>query len=233
MAQPSVFEQILDYANRANPYPLYAELRKTPVARQEDGSYVVSTYREIVALLHDPRVSSDVRNLADAGGRRRRGRGSPPELHPPRPARARPAPAPGDAALRPARTRPAGSTAWRPSCSSIVTGLIDGFAGRTAGRHRRRLRLPVPGHGDLRAARGAPRGRAALPRLGRSGRRGPRPDERRAAEQQQRRAQASAELGAVPRRAGRGPPPDTGRRPALRAGHRRRPRRADVPGASC
>src|SRR3954462_2001054 len=61
----SVFAQILDYANRADPYPLYAELRKTPVARQEDGSYVVSTYEEIVALLHDPRVSSDRRNRAD------------------------------------------------------------------------------------------------------------------------------------------------------------------------
>ena len=58
-----LFAQILDYANRANPYPLYAELRKTPVARQEDGSYVVSTYREIVDLLHDPRISSDQRNL--------------------------------------------------------------------------------------------------------------------------------------------------------------------------
>lgn len=63
MAPASIYEQILQYANRANPYPLYKELRKTPVARQEDGSYVVSTYREIVALLHDPRVSSDRRNL--------------------------------------------------------------------------------------------------------------------------------------------------------------------------
>lgn len=58
MAQGSVFDQALDYSHRADPYPLYAELRKTPVARQEDGRYVVSTYREIVALLHDPRVSS-------------------------------------------------------------------------------------------------------------------------------------------------------------------------------
>jgi cytochrome P450 len=68
MAQASIFEQILDPVNRANPYPLYAQLRKTPVARQPDGSYVVSTYREIVALLHDRRVSSDPRShpeLAD------------------------------------------------------------------------------------------------------------------------------------------------------------------------
>ena len=31
MAQASIYDQILDPANRANPYPLYAELRKTPV----------------------------------------------------------------------------------------------------------------------------------------------------------------------------------------------------------
>jgi cytochrome P450 len=55
----TLYEQVLDYANRANPYPLYAQLRQTPVARQPDGSYVVSTYREIVTLLHDPRISSD------------------------------------------------------------------------------------------------------------------------------------------------------------------------------
>ncbi len=72
MTQQSLYEQILDYANRANPYPLYAQLRQTPVVRQADGSYVVSTYREIVALLHDPRISSDLRRHP------RRGRG--PEL---------------------------------------------------------------------------------------------------------------------------------------------------------
>ncbi|MFC4123109.1 cytochrome P450 [Nonomuraea zeae] len=66
MTSPSVFEQILDPARRADPYPLFDELRRTPVARQADGTYVVSTYREIVALLHDPRISSDRRNLAAA-----------------------------------------------------------------------------------------------------------------------------------------------------------------------
>lgn len=40
---PDILPRILDYANRADPYPLYAELRKTPVALQEDGSYVIST----------------------------------------------------------------------------------------------------------------------------------------------------------------------------------------------
>jgi cytochrome P450 len=50
--------QILDYANRANPYPLYAELRKTPLLHAPNGSYVVSTYREIMALMHDPRIGT-------------------------------------------------------------------------------------------------------------------------------------------------------------------------------
>lgn len=54
----TVFDQVLDYANRADPYPLYARLRESPVSRASDGSYVVSGYREIVELLHDPRLSS-------------------------------------------------------------------------------------------------------------------------------------------------------------------------------
>jgi cytochrome P450 len=58
MPTGSIFQQIVDYANRADPYPLYWELRKTPVVREADGTYVVSRYRDIVALLHDPRVSS-------------------------------------------------------------------------------------------------------------------------------------------------------------------------------
>jgi cytochrome P450 len=64
MAPASVFEQVIDYANRTDPYRLYGQLREAPVSRQADGSYIVSSYREIVALLHDPRVSSDWRNLA-------------------------------------------------------------------------------------------------------------------------------------------------------------------------
>ncbi|MEU4407693.1 cytochrome P450 [Streptosporangium sp. NPDC023963] len=63
----STFQRILDHSSRADPYPLYAELRRTPVARQEDGGYVVSTYREITALLHDPHLSSDAHNLDQPG----------------------------------------------------------------------------------------------------------------------------------------------------------------------
>jgi cytochrome P450 len=59
MSTETLFRQITDYASRADPYPLYGKLRATRVARQDDGTYVVSRYRDIVALLHDPRISSD------------------------------------------------------------------------------------------------------------------------------------------------------------------------------
>jgi cytochrome P450 len=67
MTQDLLFRQILDYSNRANPYPLYRQLRQTPVARLDDGAYVVSTYREIVSLFHDPRISSDPRHRGQPG----------------------------------------------------------------------------------------------------------------------------------------------------------------------
>jgi fatty acid omega-hydroxylase len=66
MVEETPWQQALRKANRANPYPFYAELRKTPVARQPDGTYVVSTYREVVQLLHDPRVTSDTRKRPGA-----------------------------------------------------------------------------------------------------------------------------------------------------------------------
>ncbi|MFF3085214.1 cytochrome P450 [Streptomyces nojiriensis] len=59
----AMLRQILDYSSRADPYPLYEELRRTPVFHDADGPYVVSTYHEIQSLLHDPRISSDPRNL--------------------------------------------------------------------------------------------------------------------------------------------------------------------------
>ncbi|WP_049652030.1 cytochrome P450 [Kitasatospora sp. MY 5-36] len=61
----TLYRRITDYANRADPYPLYAELREHGVARQDDGGYLVGTYDEVAALLHDPRISSDRRNRTD------------------------------------------------------------------------------------------------------------------------------------------------------------------------
>ncbi|MFG3115540.1 cytochrome P450 [Streptomyces sp. NPDC048197] len=54
-----LFARALRYENRADPYPHYAELRRHPVMRMDDGSWLVSGYREIRQLLHDPRSSAD------------------------------------------------------------------------------------------------------------------------------------------------------------------------------
>jgi cytochrome P450 len=54
-----LFAQVMDSANRANPYPLYAQLRETPVVRADDGLYIVSTYEEIRTLLFHPKASSN------------------------------------------------------------------------------------------------------------------------------------------------------------------------------
>jgi cytochrome P450 len=58
-----LYDEILDFSNRANPWPLYEKLRTQPVWEEADGTFVVSTFREIYALLHDPRISSDSTNL--------------------------------------------------------------------------------------------------------------------------------------------------------------------------
>ena len=108
--QGNLLGQILDYANRADPYPLYAELRKTPVLRAPNGSYVVSTYREIIALIHDPRVSN--RGGADGGSFIGM---DPPEY---------------DRLRRVATSHFDQSDTVRPKLERIVTGLIDQMHGR-------------------------------------------------------------------------------------------------------
>jgi cytochrome P450 len=60
MTEPTLLQEVYKQESRPNPWPIYAEMRKTPVAAEPDGTYVVSTYDEIVQLLHDPRISSDV-----------------------------------------------------------------------------------------------------------------------------------------------------------------------------
>jgi len=61
-AAPTLFQQVLSTENRHNPYPLYEALRETPVTREPDGAYVVSTYKEVSALIRDPRMSADPDN---------------------------------------------------------------------------------------------------------------------------------------------------------------------------
>ncbi|REK86003.1 cytochrome P450 [Streptomyces inhibens] len=66
MDSDTLLARITDYVNRPNPYPLYVELREAgPVVRQADGSYLIGTYHEIAALLHDPRMSADPRTRGE------------------------------------------------------------------------------------------------------------------------------------------------------------------------
>ncbi|HEY2305612.1 MAG TPA: cytochrome P450 [Streptosporangiaceae bacterium] len=109
--QPDLYAQILVYASRANPYPLYTELRKTPVLRAQDGSYVVSRYRDVTALIHDPRLST---------GGRSGGGGSFIGMDPPEHDR-----------LRRQATRHFDQSAGvRPEMERIVGRLIDRLRGR-------------------------------------------------------------------------------------------------------
>jgi cytochrome P450 len=66
MTPEQAFAEAMKYENRANPYPFFDELRKTPVARVTNGIYAVSGFDEIITLTRDPRVSSDLRNRAQA-----------------------------------------------------------------------------------------------------------------------------------------------------------------------
>ncbi|MFI7099496.1 cytochrome P450 [Streptomyces sp. NPDC050161] len=132
MTSVALLRQITDYAHRADPYPLYAELRKTPVVRDEAGPYLVSTYWEIHGLLHDPRVSSDARNLS-AEAAEFLGQEEDPNL-PPTFLRLDP---PEHDRLRRLAMRPFGPPHsprrvfdMRGELGEIVSGLIDGFRDR-------------------------------------------------------------------------------------------------------
>ncbi|GGU70912.1 putative cytochrome P450 [Streptomyces albospinus] len=132
MTSVALLHRITDYANRPDPYPLYAELRRTPVVRDESGPYLVSTYWEIKGLLHDPRISSDLRNLtpeaAKAGGQEH-----DPNL-PPAFIRLDP---PEHDRLRRLSMRPFGPPHtprrvfdMHGELEEIVSGLVDGLRGR-------------------------------------------------------------------------------------------------------
>ncbi|KOV54372.1 cytochrome P450 [Streptomyces sp. AS58] len=127
----SLLHQILDYANRADPYPLYEELRKTPVHHDEGGPYVIGTYYEIRSLLHDPRISSDASNLASTAGDPLAESSQGDSALPPSFLRLDP---PEHDRLRRMTNRPFSPPhsphrvdGMRPELHEIVTGLIDGI----------------------------------------------------------------------------------------------------------
>ncbi|MGW5329526.1 cytochrome P450 [Streptomyces sp. NPDC004014] len=129
MTQAPLFRRITDFANRADPYPLYEELRRTPVLHEEDdGPYVISSYWDIEGLLHDPRVSSDAANLAAAGDElaEAQSTGLPPSflrLDPPEHDRLRRI---ANSAFGPPH-KPRRVDSMRGELHGIVGGLIDGF----------------------------------------------------------------------------------------------------------
>ena len=56
MTPETAWAEAMRYENRANPYPFFDELRKTPVARVGDDVYVVTGYRELHKLLPRPQA---------------------------------------------------------------------------------------------------------------------------------------------------------------------------------
>jgi cytochrome P450 len=130
MTADNLFRRISDYASRTDPYPLYGELREHRVARQDDGSYLVGTYDEIAALLHDPRISSERRNGTRPGANA----GEATRLPPPFISRDDPE----HERLRNIAMRPFGPphspgriNAMHDAIAAIATDLIDALQGRT------------------------------------------------------------------------------------------------------
>jgi cytochrome P450 len=71
MTPEEAFDAAMRHENRADPYPFFDELRKTPVVRVTSGIYAVTGYEELMALAHDPRVSSDLRKQRPPAGQDR------------------------------------------------------------------------------------------------------------------------------------------------------------------
>jgi len=59
MTPEAAWANAMKFENRADPYPFFDQLRRTPVARVAEKTYVVTGYRELMTLAHDPRISSD------------------------------------------------------------------------------------------------------------------------------------------------------------------------------
>lgn len=60
MIAATAWTEAMKFEHRADPYPFFDELRKTPVARVDKNTYVVTGYWELSQLAHDPRISSDI-----------------------------------------------------------------------------------------------------------------------------------------------------------------------------
>jgi cytochrome P450 len=63
----AIMRQVAQQANRHNPWPLYTQLRRDRVVWLGTRRYAFGRYDDVLALLHDPRVSSDPHTLTDRG----------------------------------------------------------------------------------------------------------------------------------------------------------------------
>ncbi|HEX3778687.1 MAG TPA: cytochrome P450 [Pseudonocardiaceae bacterium] len=64
----SAYHQILDYANRADPYPFFAELSREPIVRLDEDTWLVSSHEAITRLLRDPRLGNSEQPPATVDG---------------------------------------------------------------------------------------------------------------------------------------------------------------------
>jgi cytochrome P450 len=60
-----LMRQVGEQASRPDPWPLYAQLRQERVVRLDELRYAVGRYDDVLALLHDPRMSSDPHILTE------------------------------------------------------------------------------------------------------------------------------------------------------------------------
>ncbi len=142
MTPQQAFAEAMKFENRANPYPFFDELRKTPVADVGNGVYAVSGYREVYALASDPRVSSDTRNSnlikdATAGAPPKPATESPDAYGGNDPSMIGSDPPDHDRMRRTAMKyfgaphSPRVIPDMEPACQQIVNGLLDKASGKT------------------------------------------------------------------------------------------------------
>jgi cytochrome P450 len=62
------YGELLDHANRADPYPVFARLSREPVQQVDEHTWTVGTHAEISRLLRDPRLSAADHETPETAG---------------------------------------------------------------------------------------------------------------------------------------------------------------------
>ncbi len=168
-----------DVRKPRQPVPVLRGTAQDAGGQGADRTYVVTGYQELLALAHDPRVSSDIRRARAGSGRRgtptpnrwrdpiARPTAARAQHHRLRPARTRPDAPPGACATSARRTPPDLIPGMEPLVVRLADDLLDKVKARGGTRTGRRggLRLPDPGRGDLPDPGRSDRRRADVPRV--------------------------------------------------------------------